>query len=132
MRILVDTSVWSLALRRDRPPDLREVRVLAELVERGEDLVLTGTILQEVLQGFIGGTRFRRLVEILDAFPLLDLGREDFVYAAELRNRCRAKGVQVTTVDAQIAAAAIRHECGLLSTDDDFRHVARIYPLVMV
>jgi len=132
MRVLVDTSAWSLALRRDQSPEQREVRVLAELVERGENLVLIGAILQEVLQGFVGGTRFRRLVEILEAFPLLDLGREDFIYAAELRNSCRAKGVQVTTVDAQIAAAAIRHECGLLSADDGFRHVARLFPLVMV
>ena len=118
MSLLVDTSVWSLALRRDRPSG-REVDALRGGIERGE-VVLTGIILQEILQGFPNAERTRRLADHLAPFPLLALHRGDYVYAAEIRNKCRAKGVAISTVDAQIAAAAINHRCALLTADADF------------
>jgi predicted nucleic acid-binding protein len=126
--ILVDTSVWSLALRRDRAAPGREVETLAAAIDRG-DACLTGTILQEVLQGFPDASRTRRLAEYLAPFPMLTLHRGDYVYAAEIRNKCRVKGVTLATVDAQIAAAAINHRCALLTTDRDFDAVGRIFPL---
>jgi predicted nucleic acid-binding protein len=126
--VLVDTSVWSLALRRDRPPASREVEALRAAVERG-DVCLTGLILQEVLQGFPSAGRTRRLAEHLAPFPILALHRGDYVYAAEIRNKCRAKGLTVSTVDAQIAAAAINHRCRLLTADRDFDAIARHFPL---
>ncbi len=126
--ILVDTSVWSLALRRDRGAGSREVDALTAAIDRG-DTCLTGTILQEVLQGFPDASRTRRLVDYLAPFPLLDLHRGDYVYAAEIRNKCRVKGIAVSTIDAQIAAAAIDHNCALLTSDKDFEAIARHFPL---
>jgi predicted nucleic acid-binding protein len=128
LNVLVDTSVWTIALRRDRPPASREIETLRAAVERGE-VCLLGVILQEVLQGFPSPDRARRLPERLSAFPLLSLHRGDYVYAAEIRNRCRFKGVTISTVDAQIAAAAINHRCALLTVDRDFAGVARHFPL---
>jgi predicted nucleic acid-binding protein len=78
-----------------------------------------------VLQGFPSVDRKRRLVEHLAPFPLLPLHRGDHVYAAEIRNRCRYKGLAISTIDAQIAAAAINHGCALLTLDEDFRALAR-------
>jgi len=129
VNVLVDTSVWSLALRRDAPPGRREVEALSAAIERG-DACLTGAILQEVLQGFPNLERTRRLKDYLGPFPLLDLHRGDFVFAAEIRNKCRSKGLAVTTIDAQIAAAAINHRCMLLAADADFEGVARHFPLL--
>jgi hypothetical protein len=127
MSLLVDTSVWSLALRRDRPAG-REVEALRAGIESGE-VVLTGIILQEILQGFPSVERTRRLADHLAPFPLLGLHRGDYLYAAEIRNKCRAKGLAVSTVDAQIAAAAINHRCALLTADADFALIARHFPL---
>jgi len=126
--VLVDTSVWSLALRRDAPRSSREIESLAAAVERG-DVCLTGTILQEVLQGFPSQERTRRLVGYLAPFPLLELHRGDFVLGAEIRNLCRTKGLTVGTIDAQIAAAAINHRCSLLTADRDFAGIAKHFPL---
>jgi len=128
VNVLVDTSVWSLALRRDKSAPCREIDVLAAAIERG-DVCLVGAVLQEVLQGFPSLERTRRLVDYLAPFPLLTLHRGDYVYAAEIRNKCRAKGVAATTVDAQIAAAAINHRCTLLTSDRDFTAIARHFPL---
>jgi len=126
--VLVDTSVWSIALRRDRPPPSREIEALRAAIERG-DVCLLGVVLQEVLQGFPSSDRTRRLVEHLAPFPLLSLHRGDYLYAAEIRTRCRVKGVAISTIDAQIAAAAINHRCSLLTLDRDFEGVARYFPL---
>lgn len=128
MSVLVDTSVWSIALRRDRPPASREIEALRAAIERG-DVCLLGVILQEVLQGFPSSDRARRLVERLSPFPVLSLHRGDYIYAAEIRNRCRFKGLAISTIDAQIAAASINHRCALLTLDRDFAGVARHFPL---
>jgi predicted nucleic acid-binding protein len=126
--VLVDTSVWSAALRRDPPPASRELEALRAAIERG-DVCLLGVILQEVLQGFPSRDGTRRLVEHLSPFPLVSMHRGDYLYAAEIRNRCRAKGLAVSAVDAQIAAAAINHRCALLTLDRDFAAIARHFPL---
>jgi predicted nucleic acid-binding protein len=128
LNVLVDTSVWSIALRRDRPTPSREMEALRAAIERG-DVCLLGIVLQEVLQGFPSLDRTRRLVEHLSPFPLLPLHRGDYVYAAEIRNRCRAKGLAISTIDAQIAAAAINHRCVLLTLDRDFAAITRHFPL---
>lgn len=128
MSVLVDTSVWSLALRRDAPVDAPAVDKLRRAIEQGE-AVLIGSVLQELLQGFRDATRTRRLANDLAQFPLLALGRGDYVLAAHVRNTCRSKGVQIGTIDAQIAAAALNHRCAVLTTDADFEHVARHFPL---
>ena len=109
-------------------PSAREVDALRAGIDRG-DVVLTGLILQEILQGFPSAERTRRLADHLAPFPLLALHRGDYLYAAEIRNKCRAKGVAISTVDAQIAAAAINHRSTLLSADADFHAVARHFPL---
>ena len=128
MNVLVDTSVWSIALRRDRPPLGRELEALRAAIERG-DVCLLGVILQEVLQGFPSPDRTRRLVEHLSPFPLLTLHRDDYVFAAEIRNKCRSRGLAISTIDAQIAAAAINHGSALLTLDKDFEGVARHFAL---
>lgn len=128
MNVLVDTSVWSIALRRDRPPPSRELEALRAAIEGG-NVCLLGVILQEVLQGFPSLDRTRRLVEHLSSFPMLSMHRGDYIHAAEIRNGCRVKGLAISTIDAQIAAAAINHRCTLLTLDRDFAGVARHFPL---
>jgi hypothetical protein len=129
VRTLVDTSVWSLALRKKGPSDHPAVLTLTRLLEEGREVALTGIVLQEVLQAFRAETTFRRMVRYLDAFPLLKADGEHFVAAAGLHRRCAAGGITASTTDCLIAALAIAHECILLSTDADFEHIARVSPL---
>ena len=131
MRVLVDTSVWSLALRRKGPADHPAVVRLASLLRANEDLFLTGLILQEVLQAFRSEASFRAMAKHMEPFPLLDLKRPDYAYAAALHRRCAAKGVSASTADCQIAAAAVRHECALLTADRDFERIARLSDLAL-
>ena len=120
MTLLVDTSVWSLAFRRDRAVDAAQVRALQAALAGGDSVVTTGLILQELLQGFAGPRARRDIVERFAALPLLAPDRHDHINAADLRNRCRRAGVQVGTIDALLAHLCIRYELTLLTTDDDF------------
>ena len=124
MTLFVDTSVWSLAFRRDAPPTRGEVRALMRAIETGEMLVTTGIVLQELLQGFWGPRARDRILDRFSAVPFVMPDREDHVSAAELRNRCRRGGVQVGTIDALLAQLCLRHDLTMLTADQDFSRIA--------
>jgi len=125
MKILVDTSVWSLALRRQTGAVNPEAMALKTIIEQGEDIYLLGIILQEVLQGIRNPKDFSVLKDYLEAFLLIELSREDYIKAAELKNLLMKKGKQVSTIDALIASSTISYGCYLFTTDKDFEHIAQ-------
>ena len=130
MTLLVDTSVWSLALRRDPPISAApQVQALRDALEGNEIVVTTGLVLQELLQGFAGARAHQDIIDRFAALPLLGPDRQDHIDAAALRNRCRRAGVQVGTIDALLAQLCIRHGLTLLTTDNDFVHAASHCPL---
>ena len=128
MTFLVDTSVWSLALRRDGSTSAPEVRALQEALAGADAVVTTGLVLQELLQGFNGPRAAAAIVERFQALPIIAPDRTDHIAAAEVRNSCRRAGVQVGTVDALLIQLCGRHELTLLSTDNDFVHAAQHVP----
>jgi len=127
--LFVDTSVWSLAFRRDVASNAPEVRELRRTLETDETIVTTGLILQELLQGFAGPRARKDIIDRFTALPLLTPDRQDHIDAAELRNRCRRAGVQIGTIDALLAQLCIRHGLTLLTTDNDFVLAATHCPL---
>ncbi len=132
MRVLVDTSVWSLALRKKGPVDHPAVGKFSALLRANEDVFVTGLVLQEVLQGFREDASFRTILRHLEPFPLLEMERSDYVDAASLHRRCAAKGMSTSTADCQIATAAIRYDCVLLTADKDFERIARVSELKLM
>jgi predicted nucleic acid-binding protein len=118
--LFVDTSVWSLAFRRDQPTNAREVGALTRAINEGEIIVTAGLVLQELLQGFVGPRARRSIIERFSSLPLLMPDRQDHIDAAELRNRCRRAGVQLGTIDAVLSRLCIRHGLTMLTTDNDF------------
>jgi len=129
MTLLVDTSVWSLAFRRDAPPNLPEVAALARALSGHDDVVTTGLILLELLRGFVPLRVEDALAEQFAVLTFLEPTRQDYVAAARLSNLCRQAGVQLATVDAILAQLAIAHDATLLTTDRDFVLAAAHIPL---
>lgn len=130
MNIIIDTSVWSLALRRHRASPSVEARELAELVREGRAAML-GPIRQELLSGVRADQQFETLRDHLRAFPDLPLVTDDYEEAASFFNRCRAKGIQGSNTDYLICAVAVRRGFGILTTDTDFAHFARVLPIAL-
>lgn len=132
MSTVVDTSVWSLFLRRGDYRQYPQARKLDLMLRQQQPVLLLGIVLQEVLQGVRDVSRFEKLREHLAEFTMLALGEDDYIAAATLWNLCRSNGVQASTVDCQIAAACIRHDCALLTGDKDFEHISRFCPLQLL
>lgn len=128
MTLLVDTSVWSLALRRDGPVEAREVIALREALDGADSVVTTGLVLQELLQGFSGPKAREAIIERFGALALIQPDRQDHIGAAEVRNVCRRNGVQVGTIDALLIQLCGRYELTLLSADRDFSNAAPYVP----
>lgn len=133
MMVLVDTCVWSVALRRQNVVDDDVARALRELI--GEMRVqMTGPVRQELLSGVREEKQFLELRDHLRAFPDLPLSEADFELAAEFFNRCRAQGVQGSNTDFLLCALSSRHDLEIFTVDNDFRNYAqhlplRLYPL---
>lgn len=133
MNVLVDTSVWSLALRRTQnapltPEQQSHVSALADLVREGRATMM-GPICQELLSGIRQATQFEALRESLDGFVDVSLTRADYVLAAQSFNTCRAQGIQGSNTDFLICAVAINHGLLILSTDLDFANYQRCLPI---
>ena len=128
MNVLVDTPIWSLALRRARRVDADAPRELGELVKEGR-VVMLGPVRQEVLSGIKATAQFEMLRDHLRSFPNLELETADYEDAAMAYNRCRERGVQGSNTDFLICAVAMRRELSIYTTDGDFRHYARVLEL---
>lgn len=129
MRVVVDTSVWSLALRRATPaPRSAVVAELGRLIADGR-VVMLGPVRQELLSGIRELAQFERLREHLSAFPDLSLTAADFETAAAFFNACRAKGIQGSNTDFLICAAAARRGMAVFTTDKDFSAYRKVIRL---
>jgi predicted nucleic acid-binding protein len=139
MSVLVDTTVWSLALRRRRSTSastreaVREGAIVSELTELVRDgrARLIGPVRQELLSGLRHEEQFLRLRDKLRAFPDEALVREDYEEAAAMGNRCRIAGIQGSTVDFLLCAVAARRRFALFTTDVDFVHYDRVLGLAL-
>lgn len=132
MNILVDTSVWSLALRRKKESlsanEKSLVAELSELIREGRARVI-GLVRQELLSGIKTTEQYEQLRIHLRAFPDEVIDTLDYEEAAKAGNHCRAKGVAVSIVDILLCAAAIRRGWAILTTDPDFSNYAKVLPL---
>ena len=129
MKVLVDTSVWSLAFRR-RSTAHPSVDELRRLIVAGRAAII-GPIRQEILSGIRDANAFERLRDRLGAFPDEPLTTADYERAAEFFNTCRAKGLQGSNTDFLLCAVAVRHRMPLLTTDEDFHRYATVIPVAL-
>jgi predicted nucleic acid-binding protein len=128
MNVLVDTSVWSLALRRRRPHRHAAATELGELIREGR-VAIVGPIRQELLSGIRTNADYEALKEDLRAFPDTALTSADYERAAECFNECRAAGIRGSNTDFLLCAVAERHGLPILTTDRDFASFVKILPI---
>lgn len=128
MNVLVDTSVWSLALRRPTSKVAASTQELVELIREGR-VVMFGPVRQELLSGIESDAQFRTIRNRLRAFADLPLDSADYEEAAACFNRCRRNGVAGSNTDFLICAVAIRRDLAVLTTDRDFDRYSKLLPV---
>ena len=132
MKVLVDTCIWSLALRRKKQStsNIVEVVEFQELIEEVR-VQLIGPVRQEILSGVKSRQQFSKLKKILSAFPDLPLASEDFELAAEYFNTLRSKGIQGSNTDFLICAVSTRNNMPIFSNDNDFNDYKKHIPITL-
>jgi predicted nucleic acid-binding protein len=128
MRIIVDTSVWSSALRRGDQSRIRCVQELRGLIQ-DHRVQMIGPIRQEILSGIRSESQFNNLKKHLDSFADLPILTEDYVEAARYFNLCRSKGIQGSNTDFLICSVSVRNELSIYTTDKDFYLFAKHIPI---
>jgi predicted nucleic acid-binding protein len=126
-KILIDTCVWSLALR-SKAADDPVVSVLKTLIEDGR-VAIVGSIRQELLSGYSDLNRHEKLRSKMACFPNEAILDEDYEVAARFSNQCRQQGIQGSHIDFLICAVAVRLNMPILTTDHDFVHYQKYLPL---
>jgi predicted nucleic acid-binding protein len=128
MLVLVDTPIWSLALRRTTT-DLNSheqhlTATLRELIREARAQLL-GPVRQELLSGIRHETGFEKLRADLRSFDDPRLESADYEEAAHIHNQCRKRGIAGSPIDFLICAAALRRNWEIFTTDKDFTRYAR-------
>jgi len=128
MKVIVDSSIWSLILRRrKRQPTTTSDKIL-KLIDEGR-IVILGPIRQEILSGIKDRKQFKLLKEYLKAFPDLLLETKDYELAAEFFNLCKGKGVQGSNTDFLICAVAVNNDFKIYTSDKDFTLFKKYLPI---
>ena len=130
MRVIVDTSVWSMALRRDKPDSFAPVQELKQIIH-DHRVQMIGPIRQEILSGIRSESQFNKLRKHLESFPDHPILSEDYVTAAKFFNRCRSKGIQGSNTDFLICAVAVRNRFSIFTTDKDFEQFSQQIQIVL-
>lgn len=128
MSVIVDTSIWSLALRRKKKLNHIEILQLEKLIENYQTVML-GVIRQEILSGIKEVSQFNMLKEYLLAFPDYQINTNDHETAAEFFNICRKKGIQASNTDCLICAVAANNSFEIFSNDKDFHLLKKNLPI---
>ncbi|HEV2323985.1 MAG TPA: PIN domain-containing protein [Terracidiphilus sp.] len=122
MKVLVDSCVWSLALRRRKgaaglnAQEKHLVSGLAEAIRDGR-VAMIGPVRQEVLSGIDHEEQFQKLRDRLEVFRDEEIESADYIEAARLDHLCRKRGVQCGVVDMLLCAVAVRNSWTILTVD---------------
>jgi len=128
MKVIVDTSVWSLALRRSKDVDTEYVEELEELIKEVR-AQLIGPVRQELLNGIKSEKQYKVLKKHLRAFKDLAIETEDYELAAEYFNTARKNGIQGSNTDFLLCAISTRCRMPIYTTDNDFINFQSVIPI---
>lgn len=135
MIVLVDTCVWSLALRRSSydlsVEESRVLEILKEAILEGR-AQMPGVVRQELLSGVRHKAQFDVLQTATRAFDDVPLAIADYEKAAAANNLCRSAGISGSTTDFLLCAIAMRRQWGILTIDRDFVRYAELLPIQLL
>ena len=131
MKVLVDTPIWSYALRSKRTGFEQHVKKLETLIADQRVLII-GPIRQEILSGYSDIKKFEKLNKKLRYFENTPIIDDDYIEAAKFSNVCRKNGIQGSHIDFLICSVAYRLQVKIFTTDNDFGHYQNHVPIQLL
>lgn len=107
MRIIIDTPIWSYALRSNKADFKLFVKELEQLIHNQQVIILI-PIRQEILSGYSDLEKFEELNNKLAPFDNTQILDVDYIQAARFSNICRSKGIQASHIDFLICSVSFR------------------------
>ncbi len=129
--VLIDTCIWSLALRSNAPKETAVAEQLSQLIDENQVRII-GPIKQELLSGYTDKNSFERLRQKIKYFPNEPIIDSDYESAAEYSNFCRSKGIQGSHTDFLICAVSMRAKFHIYTTDKDFQNYSKYLPISLM
>jgi predicted nucleic acid-binding protein len=129
MKVIIDTPIWSLAFRKkSRIENNKTLDNLINLM-RNTQIVVIGSIRQEVLSGISDKNKFYEIQNKMSVFTDYILQTSDYEFAAECSNECRRNGIQGSHTDFLICSVAIKNDWEIFTEDDDFFEYEKYLPI---
>lgn len=128
MKVLIDTSIWSEALRRKDKKKFSITNSITNLIKNGQ-IVMIGPIRQEILSGIKDYKQFEILRNILRSFRDYPITEIDYEKAAEYYNLCKRAGIQGSNTDFLICAVSIENNFQIFTLDKDFHNFSSVIPI---
>lgn len=128
MKVLVDTCIWSYALRKDNDKHTHFTHELSELIKESR-VEIIGAIRQETLSGIKENNQFKAIKQGMSSFPDVIVSQQDYELAAELFNQARSKGIQGANTDFLICAVSLNHDFSIFTNDKDFEYLKKHIPI---
>lgn len=130
MKVLIDTSIWSIALRKSvTNTEFKNITMELTHLIKDSRAIMLGVIRQEILSGIKTTSQFEKLKLYLRSFPDLVLEMNDYEVAAAFYNQCRGKGIQGSHIDFLISAVAVNRDLPVFTMDRDFEYFSRCLSL---
>jgi len=129
VKILIDTCIWSLALRHNGEESAHIAELQNLILDNRVQMI--GPVRQELLSGIRKDAQFQNLENRLRSFPDLPIATTEHVLAAKFYNLCRSKGIQGSNTDFLICALSVQHKTSIYTTDKDFTHFAELLPITL-
>ena len=117
--VIADTSAW---IAFQTKPDSEFGREFDALLA-GDEIVMVGPVLAELLQGARSESDFSFFAERLGALAFLEADQATWIKAGELNYQLRARGRIIPMADLIVSALAIQHGIPVYTSAKDYQEV---------
>jgi len=120
--VLIDTSAWLFALRKNYNPSVKE-RIETLLIE--SEVAINGIIKLELLGGTKTEKEYERLKTRFDSLYFINASHALWDHACKLAFDLRRKGLTVPYTDIFVAASAMSLSAVLVHADSHYDLIAK-------
>ena len=117
--VIADTSAW---IAFQTKPDSEFGREFDALLA-GDEIVMVGPVLAELLQGARSESDFSFFAERLGALAFLEADQATWIKAGELNYQLRSRGRIIPMADLIVTALAIQHDIPVYTSAKDYQEV---------
>ena len=120
-RVLIDTSVWIDYFQETKSAGSE---LMDGILSHG-DVYVPKVVIAELIQGARSEKEISVIKEFVEAFKIVEEGKETWYKAGKLSYDLKKKGKTINLADCYIAVIAREHNCSILTLDKHFKEIQK-------